>query len=226
MADSIQVSNKHQLIAKIHNQVVIVASVGIFVVMFCGFAAKDLLSTMGYQSRVISATNTAQTKISQDVIASNSLVNSYKAFVSTPNNIIGGLTNSSVPTGNNGDSAKIVLDALPSRYDFPALLTSLQDLITSQGVVLSGIGGTDEQLSQNQTATPNPQPVAMPFTFSATGSYQNIQQLVGAMESSIRPFDIQTEELTGDQSNLTFNVSAQTYYQPGKVFKITSEPIN
>lgn len=225
MADSKQLSSKHQLIAKIHNQVVIVASAGIFVILFCGFGAKDLFGTMGYQSRLISAKNTAQTKISQDVTASNSLVNSYRAFVNTPNNIIGGLTNSSTPTGNNGDSAKIVLDALPSRYDFPALLTSLQDLISSQGVVLSGIGGTDQQLSQNQTATPNPKPVAMPFTFSARGSYQNIQDLVGAMERSIRPFDIQTEELTGDQSNLTFSVSAQTFYQPGKVFQITSEPV-
>ncbi len=225
MANSKQISNKHQLIAKINKQIVVVASVGIFVFLFCAFAAKDLISTMDYQNQVITAKQDAETKLGQDVVADKSLVKSYEAFVSTPTNIIGGVTSSQIPTGNNGDSSKIILDALPSRYDFPALITSLQYLLTSNGVKLTGIGGTDQQLTVNQAASSNPKPVDMPFTFSVSGSYQSIQNLVGAIQRSIRPIDIQTEDFTGDQNNLTFSVTAQTYFQPEKAFKLVPETI-
>jgi len=65
---------------------------------------------------------------------------------------------------NDGSNSKIILDALPSTYDFPALASSLEKLLASKGVPVSSLSGTDDQLNQEtNTSSPTPAPVPMPF---------------------------------------------------------------
>jgi Tfp pilus assembly protein PilO len=151
-------------------------------------------------------------------------VSSYEAFVGTSQNVLGG--NPGGTGDQDGDNAKIVLDALPSKYDFPAMTTSLEKLITGQGMQIVGITGTDQEVVEhaNQTSS-SPAPVAMPFQIQVTGSYQAAQNLVNVFERSIRPFQIQTMELGGDQGNMTVDIAAQTFYQPEKSLKIKNEVV-
>jgi len=215
---------KRSLISKANSTIVASTAIAAFVVVFTLFAAKSLTSQAAYQNRVISTKKKALTQLKSDLNARNSLVSSYQAFVGTSQNILGGN-----PTGTgdqDGDNAKIVLDALPSKYDFPALATSLEKIINQQGLSILGITGTDQELTQqsNQTSA-SPTPIAMPFQIQVSGSYQSIQNLVNAMEHSIRPFQIQTMELAGDQGSMTATISAQTYYQPEKSLQIKSEVV-
>ncbi|HSX16640.1 MAG TPA: type 4a pilus biogenesis protein PilO [Patescibacteria group bacterium] len=215
---------KRSLISKANSAMVLATTIAAFVVVFTLVAGKSLVGQMGYQNRVIDAKKTALKHLKDDLNARNSLEQSYNSFTAENPNVLGG---DSKATGDkNGDNAKIVLDALPSRYDFPALTTSLEKIINDQNLKIMSISGTDEEATQSANATsPNPQPIAMPFQIQVNGSYQSVQNLVDVMQRSIRPFQIQTLELSGDQSNMIARIAAQTYYQPEKNLNITSKVV-
>jgi hypothetical protein len=220
----LQISTKRILIDKTNSRIVIYTSIAAFMVVFTLVASKTLISQAMYQNRVISAKRTAVTQLKTDISSTSNLVTAYKAFVSTPQNVIGGDPNGSGP--KDGDNGKIVLDALPSKYDFPALATSLESLLSSQNVQIQSISGTDQEVAQqNDQSSGNPQPVTMPFQISVSGNYQSIQNLISAFNSSIRPFQIQTMLFSGNDGNMTLTMTAQTYYQPEKVFSVTKEGV-
>lgn len=212
------------MINKANNSVVIVTSIAAFVLVFSLVATKTLIGQAAYQNRVLGAKHQAVRQLKSDIAATAQLKAAYNAFTSTPQNVLGGN-----PAGNgpqDGNDAKIVLDALPSSYDFPALATSLEKLVSSQNLQISSIAGTDDQIAQsaNQTSA-NPQPVPMPFQLSVTGNYQSLQGLINVFEASIRPMQIQTLDISGSQTGLTMNLTAQTYYQPATSFNITTKVV-
>lgn len=218
------ISSKRALISHANTQIVIVTSVAAFIFVFSLVASKMLASQMAYQSRVLSAKHKAVAQLQSDISAVNNLDDSYKAFVNTPQNLIGGSPQGS--GSQDGDNAQIVLDALPSSYDFPALATSLEKIISSQQVTINSITGVDDEANQaSNQSSGTPQPVAMPFEISVTGDYQSIQNLIGQFEHSIRPFQVQSIDLSGDQAKLTADIKAQTFYQPAKTFNIGSKVI-
>lgn len=220
-----EASSKRLAISKASMQMVIVMSVASFLVIFGLVAANYLWGLKSYQSRVINADQSADSTLKADVSAENQLINSYKKFVNQPTNVIGG---SSTQTGgsNNGNNATIVLDALPSSYDFPALTTTISKLLQSENLSISSIGGTDDSASVNSSATSNPQAVSMPFSFSVdNANYTTIQSLLTEMERSIRPISIDSINISGADSSMSVTVSAHTYFQPPKKFEIGSETI-
>ncbi|HSW80490.1 MAG TPA: type 4a pilus biogenesis protein PilO [Candidatus Saccharimonadales bacterium] len=220
----VHVSTKRLMIDKTNARIVIITAVAAFIVVFTLVAAKALISQAAYQNKVINKNKTAKQQLKDDIQATNSLVTSYQAFVSTSQNALGGN-----PTGNggqDGDNATIVLDALPSEYDFPALATSLEKLIVGQRVQIASITGTDDEIAQSGAkASAKPAPVPMPFQVSVTGTYQNLQSLVGALNKSIRPFKINTLQISGDQKSMNMTISAETYYQPAKSLNITEQVV-
>lgn len=219
-----QLSTKRALIDKTNSKIVVYTAVAAFMVVFTLVASKTLISQAMYQNRVISAKKTAVSQLKTDIQQTSSLVTAYKAFVDTPQNALGGNPSGSGP--KDGDNAKVVLDALPSEYDFPALATSLEKLMTSQNVQIQSITGIDDEVAQSGAqSSSSPSPVAMPFQISVTGNYQAIQQLVDAFNTSIRPFQIQTMQLSGNESNMTLTMSAQTFYQPEKVFNVSTKVV-
>jgi hypothetical protein len=221
---AIAINSKRVLIDKSNSTIVAVTAVAAFVIIFCLVASKALISQELYQGRVISKKKVALSQLKSDITDSNSLLSSYKAFISPPTNLLGGN-----PTGTgaqDGNNAKLVLDALPSQYDFPALATSLGTLITGQGLKINSITGTDDEVAQQSTlASGDPQPVPMPFSFVVEGSYEELQALISRLQQSIRPFQIQTMNISGSQSDVTATITAQTYYQPAKTLNITEETV-
>lgn len=219
-----RINTKRVLIDKTNSTIVVVTAVAAFIVVFSLIASKMLVSQSMYQNRVISAKKTALAQLKTDFQSTTALTTAYEAFVGTPQNVLGG--NPSGTGSQDGDNAKIVLDALPSQYDFPALLTSLGKLASSQNVQIQSITGTDNEIAQsgNQTSA-TPVPVAMPFQISVSGNYQSIQNVISVFGNSVRPFQIQTMQLSGNQNSMSMTITAQTYYQPGKQFNITKETV-
>ena len=179
----------------------------------CLVLSKSFLSQSSYLGRVAKAKEKAVAQLKANKEAVNKLVPAYKSFASQNPNLIGG---SSTASGDrDGDNGRLVLDALPSKYDFPALATSLEKLLT--GFTIINISGSDDAVSQEQVA--NSQLVDMPFTLDVSSDYKGMQTLTKTFEKSIRPFQIQTFELSGTNDKLEAKVTAKTFYQPEKDLK-------
>jgi hypothetical protein len=218
-------STKRALINKANTRIVVYVSTAAFIMVFSLVATKTLISQASYQNRVISAKRVAVNQLKMDINATSQLKTSYDAFTNLPQNAIGGS-----PTGTNpqdGNNAKIVLDALPSSYDFPGLTTSLDNLLSSQnGVKIDSITGTDEEATQgSNVSSVSPQPQPIPFSVAVTGDYGSLQGVVNSFERSIRPIQIQTLGINGSSGNLTMTVSAQTYFQPAKSLNINKKVV-
>jgi len=213
------ISTKRLLIDQANARIVAYVGVAAFLVVFSLVATKTLIGQAAYQNRVISKKKAAVTQLKSDIAATSQLKTAYDAFTGTSQNVLGG--DPSGASNKDGDNAKIILDALPSSYDFPGLTTSLESLLGSQSVHISSITGTDDEVAQstNQTSV-SPQPVPIPFTVAVEGDYTGVQNTISAFEKSIRPMQIQSLTLAGNQGKLSLSVSAQTYYQPAKSLNI------
>lgn len=217
-------SMKRVMIDKANARLVAVVSIAAFAAVFSLVAAKTLWSQASYQGRVITAKQAALTQLEANSKAMDQLKPSYDAFVGATINAIGGNSLGNGP--KDGDNAKIILDALPSKYDFPALATNMETLVNDQGVQLTSISGVDDEVAQSGNVnSPNPQAVEMPFQLGVTTDYAKVQALVGAFEHSIRPIKIQTLSLSGSQDKISMSISATTYYQPAKSLTIRSEVV-
>lgn len=203
---------------------VIAIAAASFLVVFMIVAGKSLLNQRAYQARVISKKEQARDQLKKNIDTANTLTTAYQAFVSTPTNVIGG--NPSGKDDKDGDNAKIILDALPSTYDFPALATSIEKILTQNNLKIQTISGNDDQLTQQaNTSSTTPIAIPMPFQAGVTGDYGSIQSLVSVIERSIRPIQIQTMTLQGSNTNLSFSFTAQTYYQPAVSIKAQTEVV-
>lgn len=217
-------STKKILVDKANAQIVGMIAGATVVVIFSLVGSRALLSQRSYQSRVITEKEKAVKQLKVNIGTVNSLVDSYNRFISTQSNVLGG--NPQGSGERDGDNARIVLDALPSQYDFPALATSLEKLISSPNYTINSITGTDEELSQITTAE-NTEiiPVEMPFEISVSSTYGASQQLVETLQRSIRPFSIQTMLFDGTDSRMDVTISAKTYYQPEKGLTIKTQEV-
>jgi Tfp pilus assembly protein PilO len=203
--------------------IVVTVSVAVFLTIFALVASRSLVSQMAYQSRVIKAKSLARETLKSNLTARDQLVSQYQAFVGTTTNVING---SSTGTGDrDGDNAKIILDALPSKYDYPAVAASLEKLVEQNGLLITSITGTDDEVAQSTTDVSAPQPVEMPFQVSVEGAMKSTAKFFDALQRSIRPIKVQTVTITGNDAKITTTVSASTYFQPEKNLNIRQEVV-
>lgn len=214
----IRISTKRIQIDKANTTMVIVVAIAAFLVTFSFVASRTLWVRYSYQGRVIADKETAANQLVANIAAADELRTAYQAFISTPDNVIGG--NPRGTGDRDGDNAKIVLDALPSKYDFPALATSLEKILKSRNYLIENISGNDEEATQSLLEMDITEPIEIPFEFSATGTFESIGDLLSVFDRSIRPIKIQTMELSGNNSALTATITAVTYYQPEKTLNI------
>ncbi len=222
---AVDLKTKRVQIDKANLTVVVAVTVAAFVTIFSLVAIKSLVTQRNYQAKVISARETARDQLEKNIDSADKLTESYKQFVSSTANVIGG---SAAGSGErDGDNARIVLDALPSKYDFPALATSLEKLIKSQGLAIQSIVGTDDEVNQSGVADdPTPAAVEMPFKVTVAGDYASTQKLIGVLEKSIRPFVMNQLVLDADENGaILMTIDAKTFYQPEKSLNIKSEVI-
>lgn len=121
-------------------------------------------------------------------------------------------------------TAQTVLDALPSKYDYPALVTSIDALAKRSGVGVDSINGEDLGDSALSSDT-NPQAVAMPINITVVGTYEDLETFVTNLGRSIRPFTIKTIEIRGSDQIITADIAMETYYQPSVNLDVIKEAV-
>jgi Tfp pilus assembly protein PilO len=218
-------SVKQLMIDKANGTIVAITSISAFVVIFCLVASFTLIGQLSYQNKVLGKKKQALSQLNEDIKNVSTLESSYQGFSSASTNIIGGNPLGVGP--QDGQNAKIVLDALPSKYDFPALATSLEKLLSIQNVQIQSITGTDDELAQAADSTSaTPQPVEMPFQVTVIGNYDSVRAVIDAFQRSIRPIQVQGLEITAASTDgLTVRIDAKTYYQPEKTLSIKKEVV-
>jgi hypothetical protein len=251
MAKLARVSTKRLLIDRANSTIVIAVGIAAFISAFSLVSCRSLLARRSYQAKVIAEQEKARDQLTKNVEAVDDLKASYESFVSRTENIIAG---SSTGTGErDGDNAKIVLDALPSKYDFPALATSLEKILDDRNYIIQSISGTDEEANQTAsgqataqgtatnsqaqtTTTAQPQSsgqapgesnaTAMPFEVSAKGQYASLIDLIKIFQYSIRPLHVQKIVfLANDDGTVSLTVTGESYYQAEKTLNITEEVV-
>lgn len=217
-----EISLKQLAIDKDNAAIVIAVGIASFVIIFSLVACNALIKQERYQSKVIGKKKETLKVLKTNAEEVKKLETSYQAFASTPQNVLGG---SSTGTGDrDGENPRLVLDALPSKYDFPGLTSSLNKLF--QQYQLESITGTDDEVAQAAAqSSSQPQPIEMPFTVVVNGTAQNSKEILEKMEKSIRPMQVKTLTLNGQSDQLKISVSAHTYFQPQKKFEVRSEQI-
>lgn len=220
----ISFSTKRLQIDKANTIIVTAVAVATILAIFSLFATKSLLSKRAYQGRVISRKEQAVKQLKENLDARTKLVDSYKQFADAPENMLGG--NPKGTGEKDGDNAKIILDSLPSKYDYPALVSSLEKILNNSSFANVSFSGTDDEIAQQQnSSSPDPQVVEIPFTVGVDSSYNSVGTFLGLFEQSIRPFKIKTMSIQGTNANLRIIVSATTYYLPEKTLGIGMEVV-
>lgn len=217
MIEKLGVSTKRSLISKDNSTILLAIAVASFITVFCLVASFSLFGQSNYQRKVIGEQRKAQKTLKANVAAATSLKKAYEDFNNTPETILGGPV---APEGSPDriDNAQIILDALPSKYDFPALTASLEKILSSGGFPIEGITGTDNEVSALQSSG-SPAPVEIPFQLTTSGSYDSLRSLMETFQKSIRPFVTASMELSGSDNKLRLSLSSKTYYQPAKVIE-------
>lgn len=224
MAAIINLSPKRLQISKANVMVVSAVSIATFIFVFTVFATRSLLSQRSYQARVIAKQELAKKTVQDNLKARDGLVTQYKQFVGRTANIIDG---SSTGTGDrDGDNAKIVLDALPSKYDFPALTSSVEKLAKGSSATILSLSGSDDEVNQHSEETSGAtKPIEMPFQLSVSGNFDSMQKMVEAFERSIRPMHVTKMTISGKDSGLTMTLDVKTFYQPDNGLRVTEEVV-
>jgi hypothetical protein len=219
----LKISSKHLQINKANSVITLTLAIASFVAVASLVASRAMLQQRSYQAKVIKEKELAAKTLKDNIAAVDTLVNAYKEFVGRPDNIIGGST---AGTGErDGDNAKIVLDALPSKYDFPALTTSLEKILTQGNFKINNISGIDDEVGQGAKQSSTPELIEIPFTFSVSGNYDSLNSLIQTLENSIRPIKIDKLKFSIQSSEIQMDIDAKTFYQSEKTFTITTKEV-
>ena len=220
-----QLSTKRLAIDKANTTLMLFLAIAVFITVFCLVASKALLDQRAYQSLVISKKKVALKQLEDNIKAVDELSESYQKFASADPNILGG--SPTADTDNGGENSRIILDALPSKYDFPALTSSIEKVLGSNGFNISSLAGIDEETTRAAEASAGvPTPIEMPFSVEvSTDSLANSRKYLQLFERSIRPMQIQTLTIKGETNSLQINVTVKTFFQPEKKLDIKTEPV-
>lgn len=188
------------------SNIITVLALPVFVIAFSIVSIRYFLTLRTYNTKVIEVSQEAKDTAETNLASVESLKGSL----------------SDLESGDFG--SKEVLDALPSKYDYLALATSIEKIVLQTGLTMEGFTAEDLTGSIGEFA-PEPTPEQMKFTLSAQGSYERIQNLVSNFEKSIRPMQIQSMKLAGDGDSMQVDLSILTYYQLSESLEITTETV-
>lgn len=218
------ISTKRIQIDKAQANMVLIIAAASFIAIFSLVASRALLVKRGFQSRVIAEKETTLQTLKKNNEAVEQLKTSYKAFNSSSDNLLGG--NPSGTGDRDGDNARLVLDALPATYDFPALASSMERIVgVSGGASLKSITGTDDQVAQSQQ-TDSSTAIEVPFDLAIDAKTDSYNRLLQSFSKSIRPMTIHSLKLTpDDKGEMTMAISGKTYYLPKKTLSIGQKEV-
>lgn len=213
---AMNLSGKHLKIDQANSTIMAVVAVASVITIFSLVSVKALLAQASHQRHVLNAKNVAVKQQQKNLSIAKNLQTPFASFNQSNPNIIGGAADSTSVGPIDGDNARIALDALPSQYDFPALISSLEKILLKNGITTPSVTGTDQSDTLSSSATASPQPTMVSVTVGGISGYQAVQNFIKDLERSIRPFDITTLELTGNESSMQMTLGVNTYYLQAK----------
>jgi hypothetical protein len=217
-------SIKHERISRTNSKIVLLVTVATFIVVFCAFASRALFSQGAYHNRIISEKKIALNQLKSNEESIKELAVSYDSFSTQPINVIGGNPEGQGP--NDGGNLKIMEDALPSKYDFPALTSSFEKIIKSVGVQSKSIGGQeDPELSKTTEPTESATALEIPYSLAVSGPQDKIQLLLDTLERSIRPMSITSVQIQIAGQTLDTRIQLKTYYTQEGAFVLGSKEV-
>ena len=199
-------SVKRVLIDKANRSMYVAITIASVLLMFTLVSMRSLYKVSVHRQNVIKEKKLASDTLAKNDIEVGKLITAFKSFEETPESLM----------GTAEKNSKIVLDALPPEYDFPALATSLEKILTDGGYNITSINGIDNEVGEADDDTSDPQPIEVPFTIGVSGPYDKIKNLPADLERSIRPIHILSIDLSGSASDAVLTLTAKTYYQPAK----------
>jgi len=204
---------KRDLIEKAGSSIFISVAIASVVLAFSIVSIKYMVSQMQYNSRVHAAKEIARDTLESNLARASKLEASYLSLDAASPLIPARTIVQDDETTTVKKNSAIVLDALPRRYDFPALRTSVDVLATLSGVSVSGFRGDDFE-SEAIASLPNPEPQEIVFGVTIEGNYNAVNQFVENLENTIRPMKVTKMRLTGSDSFIVATLDVVTYYQP------------
>lgn len=209
------ISTKTQQIEKANSTLFIAIIIASIIVSFSAVFIQILWKQGRFNAKVISAQETVRNDIEYNLETIPKLESELVV-----------LENADDLLANQGDkkNSAVILDALPSKYDFPALATSFDSLAKRSGVKLIMFEG-DDQGDLAVSSSPDPTPVEIPFTVGVKGNYEGVVKFMNTLENSIRPLIVKNVEIKGKSGELELNLQVRTYYQPSVDLNTTKRTI-
>lgn len=211
---ALNTSIKHVQIDKAKSTIFLIIIGATVVTVFSLFAVRALIDQGSYQRKVLAEKQKAINQLQDNAEQVDNLVSQYRIFAEQDTNVLGGSRIGNTPL--DGENTRIALDALPSKYDFPALTSSIEKILNGRSIATRAISGSDDSISNADKPQSQPTVVEIEVGFEGLSTYQTISELIKDFERSIRPFDILRLEMSGSDNNLRISVEAKTYYQPSK----------
>lgn len=244
-----RMSTNRLKIDKANSIMVIAVGTASFLVTFSLISVKSLSSRHAYQDKVKIAQEDSLHKLKQNIKSVDEIKQKYNEFVDRQENIISGSKTGLGP--RDGDNARIILDALPSKYDYPALASTIEKILDDRAYVVKSITGTDDELQQNGSDTSgkpendvdtsafltteskstsdesksalSQDAIPMPFSMAAKGSYDNIVNVLKDFRLSIRPLCVQSLQIKAEEKGVELSIQGKSYYQRQRVLNISEE---
>ncbi len=199
-------SSKRSLISKVNSTVLFAAGLTAVIVSVAIVTCRALVSQRAYQDRVITKKQLARDTLVSNVADAAKLEESFNALEK-----------------NVTVNSRTILNALPSKYDVPALGSSIEKIVSEGGYKLESFTGEDTaEVTQNSN---DPEAAEIPFTVEISGNYDAIKRFTNDLQRSIRPFKILTLTVTGQDNNLRASYKIVTYYQPAKNLEFKTEVV-
>jgi hypothetical protein len=216
-------SIKHLKIDKDQSTILIITVIATIITVFSLFALKALILKGNYQHRGINAKQSVVKQLQANIESSKKLVSQYSVFADQDPNLLGGSKEGQ--GARDGNNSRLSLDALPSKYDVPALASSIEKLLNDKNADIKSITIKDDPTANSDEPSPHPGVVAIPFSFQTSANVNGAQLLLQDFEKSIRPFDVSSIDVTGSDASLTVTINGQTYFQPAKNLNLSATKV-
>jgi hypothetical protein len=218
-------SVKHEIIDKSNSRMLIAVALATFVFIFSIFAVRALISQSLYHGRVIREKELSLNQLKENEQTVTELRTAYDLFEAEEINILGG--NPGGQGALDGSNTKLVLDALPSKYDYPALSSSFEKILRDGGYDIGSIGGSEDTslAESSEKATKDVKPVEIPYEFTVNSDTEGMKRLLQTLERSIRPMYVDSLEIQAGETILQAQVSLRTYFTQPKTFEVGSKVV-
>lgn len=200
-------TTRREQVKKAGSTMFIVIAIAAVIVMFCLISIRFLWDKKNYNGRVITAKTKARDDISNNLDNLKRLSDQFKDLDRSA-------------TANT----TTILHTLPPVYDYAALASSIDYLASSSGVQSNISIGEDISVSAVQSANVS-QPLELPLTLQARGSYESVRQYILNLERSIRPMLITNVAYSGTNESLQVSLQVTTFYQPARSLDVLRSPI-